>query len=482
MGKPKMGPFALFVNEQKRSNPELWNKSNQEAFVLAGPLWDNLTVREKDVYIKRAKKINPRDCVSVDATKESNNNVKVHNSDKASLGFDHIGRPLVDILKRDRDLVDAEDARTRLVEDLVGRAVQNGSIESTVFHVMHANIFVRTPDTNTIVPAEIAVTKFSIEEGIIDTIHAFTEPGKIPSGYKYKCIENSDFHHKIPLFIEKKPRTEDPNSTLVPELSYTPDEEIISELTKFLGGSDLIFCMSDNIDDCKDVIDVLTSRSKLPTPKLKYVLLLDLVPCLTSPIIPNTYVASQEMDKQRFMYNKDMLCTYHDAETDTNKCSKAFVKSWCFTILTFTNTLFHVCKVERKHFPDGLGTDDAVNDDDWEVQEKRKVAAGSVRSYGHGDFASSDIRYRNDDESNTSESVNVSNMSDIMAKTSVSDFDSEYELPESSNISTRSSVPTSSRSSIMSESSRPVGAGAGRGLLLQSLRSQRSSRMAANLN
>ena len=112
----------------------------------------------------------------------------------------------------------------------------------------------------------------------------------------------------------------------------------------------------------------------------------------------------------------------------------------------------------------------------------RKVAAGSVRRYGHGDFASSDIRYRNDDESNTSESVNVSNMSDIMAKTSVSDFDSEYELPESSNISTRSSVPTSSRSSIMSESSRPVGAGAGRGLLLQSLRSQRSSRMAANLN
>ena len=438
--------------------------------------------------------MNPRGDVVADPA-ESNNNVA-----KEAQGFDHLGRPLVDILKRDRDLVEAADAKTNLVTSFADKAIEDGSIASKVFHVMHANIFVRTPDTNIIVPAEIAVSKFSIGEGIIDTYQAFPEPGKIPSGYRYKCMENSDLHHKIPLYIEKKNRTEDPNSTLIQELYYTSDEEIMENLIKFLDGSDMIFCMPDVVDDCKDVIDVLTSRAKLPEMKLNYVLLVDLMPCLVPSAIPTPFMASQEFDKQRFMYNMGMLCCYHEGWTDTNKCSQAYVKSWCFTILCFTNYFYSIPIAEGKHYPIGLGFEDEVNDDDWEVKEERYTlkkkllfpdtefisrkfsGSASVRSFGHGEFASSDIRYRNDLASNTSESVNVSNLSDMMAKTSVTDFDSEYELPESSNISARSSLPTSSRSSVMSESCRPPGAGAGRGLLLQSLKSQRSSRMAANLN
>merc|ERR1719282_244616 len=161
-----------------------------------------------------------------------------------------------------------------------------------------------------------------------------------------------------------------------------------------------------------------------------------------------------------------MLCCYHEGWTDTNKCSQAYVKSWCFTILCFTNYFYSIPIAEGKHYPIGLGFEDEVNDDDWEVKEERKFSgSASVRSFGHGEFASSDIRYRNNLASNTSKSVNVSNLSDMMANTSA-----------------RSSLPTSSRSSVMSESCRPPEAGAGRGLLLQSLKSQRSSRMAANLN
>ena len=43
--------------------------------------------------------------------------------------------------------------------------------------------------------------------------------------------------------------------------------------------------------------------------------------------------------------------------------------------------------------------------------------------------------------------VNVKNMSDIRSYNSVSNFDSECQFPDSSNISARSSVPTSSYSS-----------------------------------
>ena len=92
---------------------------------------------------------------------------------------------------------------------------------------------------------------------------------------------------------------------------------------------------------------------------------------------------------------------------------------------------------------------------------KKVVVQGKAQGFGHGEFASSDIRYRNDSEASTSD--DVSTVSEFLAKNSISDFDSEYELPESN----QASVPRTSMT--------------GAGLLLQKLKNQRSSRLAAKL-
>ena len=96
---------------------------------------------------------------------------------------------------------------------------------------------------------------------------------------------------------------------------------------------------------------------------------------------------------------------------------------------------------------------------------RKKVVREKVRGYGHGDFASSDIRYRNGSEASGKD--DVSTVSEFLSKNSISDFDSEYELPGPS----QASAPASSASSMT-----------GAGMLLQKLKDQRSSRLAANLN
>lgn len=45
------------------------------------------------------------------------------------------------------------------------------------FHIIHINYYCET-DTRHFIPAEIAIAKFSLGEGVIDTLHKFVSPGK----------------------------------------------------------------------------------------------------------------------------------------------------------------------------------------------------------------------------------------------------------------------------------------------------------------
>ena len=352
--------FNLFL--QKRLIPEWRNKTNQELFRLADPLWTKLSDQERSYYILKAKG---------NSATEYNNNIQINSSANVSgkvQGYDSHGRPLAEIEKRDQELRETEELRTYLVSKMIDTASEKDNLEFETFYIMHVNIFVKTPDPEIYVPAEIAITKFTIENGIIDTYQAFPEPGKIPPGYKYKCMEKSDLHHKIPIYVERRERKVD--DTLTEDLYYTTDAEIIENIRKFLKGSDVVFCMPSNAEDCKGVLDTIVSRSSLPELNLKYLHAPDLLYNLVKgSLIYNTFMALEEFEKERFMFNKGIICPWHEAATETNNCSEAFVKSWAFTILAFTNQVYDIPKVEGKHCPIGSFETDVV--EEWDSKEER---------------------------------------------------------------------------------------------------------------
>jgi len=484
MGKPKLGPYAIFVREQRRVQPGWSNKSDPELFKLADPLWIQLSEEERSIYVQKAKEYKETGSWS-----DNNNYISSSSSGQTVRGYDTLGRPLEEIAKRDQDRRDKVMSKSDAIYDIVRRGHEDGG--EPIFTLAHANIFVRTPDKNEFVPAEIALLRFSIEGGILDTIQFFPKPGKIPDGYKYSCMEKSDLSHKIPLEAPLKDGTDLERTLTEAKFTYTSDQVIISSIKKFLNGTETVFCMPEIDDNVQGVLDSITSRSGQPRMKVTVLELPELLFILAGhDMIPTPTMAQLEFERERFQYHQDLGCDWHEEETDTNKCSLSFVHRWAFTVLGFTNIRFDVDKVEGQHVPFGTlkEKEEGLAEDAWDDVEESaseyqssKSNYSSIRTKGstwgkEGSFASEDIRYKDSDKDMRGATCSMSGLSvkDIME---AKDFDSEYDLPPSGSsvcsFSVKSSPPDSARSSI--------NGGAGRGALLNKLKDNRKSRIVANL-
>jgi len=462
-----MGPYALFVYEQKQIQRGWNKKSPQEIFKLADPLWRRLSEEERNSYVLKAKGMKEGSSYVV---QEVNNNHGITNSN----GFDSMGRSLDDLRKRDIDAVRTANEKCAAVKEMIEN---DDDLENREFVVLHVNIFVYVPEENAYVPAEIALTKFSINKGIIDTYQAFPRPGKIPPGYKYACIETSEQKHRIPLDYEPGPRN--PDETYTADFTYTEDSKIIKDIMEMLEGTRYIFTMPDIEDRCKGVLRQMTTRSSLEDLGIQILHLNELLYRLMGDeYIPGPLVAMAQYERERFLYNSGLCCPWHEDNTDTVHCSESLVKRWTYTILHFTNNKFETDIVDEKHVPRGTQNQEIeASHVIWETTNERK----RIREfkYGENGFPSSDIRYR--DQSYTEDEDEVTSVTDTMANSSIShisDLDSESGMITTPGMSsTTGSIPASSRSSVSSLSGSKQG-----NQMLAALRSQRNSRMAANLN
>ena len=150
---------------------------------LASPYWSELSQEEKDQYNNRAKQIR-----GVDGGPAS---------DRAGRGgMDSLGRPLADIEARDMEEKRIALKKIEDLYELIQREVENDNLENAQFYVIHANIFAKImPEKGKIpmfVPAEIAVSKFSLRGGLTGSYQAFPYPGKPPMGSKRGCLEMAD--------------------------------------------------------------------------------------------------------------------------------------------------------------------------------------------------------------------------------------------------------------------------------------------------
>ena len=367
MGRPKLGPYAIFVKEQRRVQPGWSNKSDPELFKLADPLWIQLSEEERSVYVQKAKEYK-----ETGSWCDNNNYVPINNSGTTVRGYDTLGRPLEEIAKRDQGLKDLVMSKSEAIIDLVTRGEAEGG--EAFFTLAHVNIFVKTPDKNEFVPAEIALLKFSIDSGIVDTIQFFPMPGKIPAGYKYSCRERSELSHKIPMEAPPKDNTDLEKTLTEAQFTYTSDQVIISSVKKFLKGVDIVFCMPDLEDNVQGVLDCITSRSGQPRLELNVLELPELLHVLAGEeMIPTPTMAQLEFERERFQYHRGLGCDWHEEATDTNQCSLSFVHRWAFTVLGFTNARFDVDRIDGQHVPFGTLQEEAEGpaDDAWGDVEER---------------------------------------------------------------------------------------------------------------
>ena len=96
--------------------------------------------------------------------------------------MDSLGRSLKDLAVRDVEERKVAEKKIRDLHSLISPQVENNNLEQFVFFVIHTSVFAQTtPEKGQpamFVPAEIAISKFSLSEGLIATYQAFPVPGR----------------------------------------------------------------------------------------------------------------------------------------------------------------------------------------------------------------------------------------------------------------------------------------------------------------
>jgi len=291
------------------------------------------------------------------------------------------GRSVVDILKSNKQREVEEKKKIQSVREMVEMAVLMGDVKTKPFYVIQTNVFLQTeeyPNPAVILPAEISIARFSLQEGVMEVYQAFPEPGEIPLGYKRICLENSRKGHRVPL--------EDDS-----EFVRHSDRKILEDISSFLSGASSVFCLPRYADQCKGVLATLATRQHT-TPLTISVLSLPMLLFMlgnsskVGQTLPSINIAEAELEKEQFMFQPGLSCSWHEAMTDTSECSSATVCRWCFTLLDLCCQHYSILLVSGKHIPR------AVEIEPMGTQWYKAMTSSVVRR--PGGFASEDVRFK----------------------------------------------------------------------------------------
>lgn len=81
----------------------------------------------------------------------------------------------------------------KFIENLIKSALNKNRLMDEEVYFFSASSYYRR------YPAEIALARFSLEEGIIEDFHMFINPGQLPLGAAYQALEHAKKTHRLPL-------------------------------------------------------------------------------------------------------------------------------------------------------------------------------------------------------------------------------------------------------------------------------------------
>lgn len=99
-----------------------------------------------------------------------------------------------DIRERRLKHENKEEEIKQMIEDLVYNANDLGELDDKIFYFVNISTFFE--DMKDIYPAELAMAKYSLRRGIIDTLHIKINPGELPLGASYSAQEKANLTHK----------------------------------------------------------------------------------------------------------------------------------------------------------------------------------------------------------------------------------------------------------------------------------------------
>lgn len=202
--KPVINQFSCFVRDfQKRQEKSgIVYGSMLEACSAAQPHWENLSEEQRNQYKEQA------------ILEKEKNKVAATKFTSIGISFDEMKRKRLEQQKIVQEM--EQD-----IKNLVETAFFNDNLEDLIFYFISTTEFCQTLKGD-IYPAEMAMVKFSLREGLLDSMHLLINPGKLPLGSFDEAQDKSNAGHKLPI---------PPNAKGISDYY-----EIQRRIFKFLGG------------------------------------------------------------------------------------------------------------------------------------------------------------------------------------------------------------------------------------------------------
>ncbi|XP_035781819.1 protein maelstrom homolog [Anopheles albimanus] len=275
----------------------------------AGPSWVAMNAAQRAPYLEKAKQ----------SKANGGNGVKL-----TSLG---IPVSQIDAERREKE-EHAASIITRL-KAMLETASRNDTLESLDFYIISFAYFCVNSDGD-FLPAEMAVVRFNLKDGVHDKLHMLINPGSLPLGMAYDAQQHANDDHQLPT---------------PPDALGESDFDIINDkLLRFLGYNNgqipLLFTERDDVAKVENMLQSIFGVS-VTKDQLCVGSLADMFfhlkratekHGLDAETFGSVHRAQLLITKDIYDYTVGIACDYHETNCNVKNCALSRCVRWGFVI------------------------------------------------------------------------------------------------------------------------------------------------------
>lgn len=337
------GPFFFFMLEfraRQQAKGHQFPGGMDQVMREAGPHWDKLDDEEREVYKDKAKayKKLPRQNYGEKYTAH--------------------GIPYSQVEREQRERA----AKVELIRNSIAERIQTACVKNEletmkVFFISF-NHFCKTT-SNVFVPAEMALVKYCLENGVMAKMHEYINPQKIPLGLALDAITWSEETHRLPVPPDSKGETD--FAVLLEKILSFIDYEEEKKCKNFL-----LFTDAKDVLMTESILSQFTEDSKMLSPFLvcplgeffyqlkvateRYGLGLD------KPNFPGRTLADILLKKDPYEYTANISCDFHEELGNPRYCTLSRVIRWSYIISDNCCLDLNIEVISGQHLPANADT------------------------------------------------------------------------------------------------------------------------------
>lgn len=312
------GPFYFFMMEFKEREEAAGYRFSGLAEVTerAGPHWEKLVPHEREPYNRKAK--------------ENKANPKV--SGGYGERYTAQGKPFSQVQAEAAKRRQLEEQVQKRIVDMVQMASTDNALGELAVYFISCNYFCVSL-SGEYVPAELAIIKYSLNEGVMDKLNVLIDPKELPLGMALDAATHSNATHQLPV---------------PPDAFGEPNyEKILRQIIKFVKSSTgsktfpPMFTWNKDIPMVESILRGILEATDFDYVKLSVLPLIDFFYYLKLATenygldintFPSVHMAKALLETDVYAYTAGIACDVHENLNNQIACSLSRVVRWAYVI------------------------------------------------------------------------------------------------------------------------------------------------------